>query len=72
MRTIVVSLVMAALLIGTALVAAPTVQADAPYPETLVICQLPFTDRTAQMTGLQCQNMGGKEVRSDHEAGKGK
>ncbi len=71
MRTLVASLVIAGLLMGTAWLAVPTVQADAPYPETLIVCKLPFGDRTERMTRLQCQNMGGKDVESGEAADKG-
>ncbi|MEW6350739.1 MAG: hypothetical protein AB1646_16885 [Thermodesulfobacteriota bacterium] len=74
MRTLVFSLVIAALLIGTGLVAAPTVQAgESGYPDTeLIICKLAFPGYDQPMTRLACQNAGGKELRSGDESGRGK
>ncbi len=72
MKTIVASLMTAALVIGMAWAFAPISEASQ-YPSTeLVICRLPGTDRVEPKTRLACQNAGGKVVPSDAETEKGK
>ncbi|MEW6348233.1 MAG: hypothetical protein AB1646_04175 [Thermodesulfobacteriota bacterium] len=72
MKTIVASLMVAALVVGMAWVFTPTSEATQ-YPSTeLVMCQLPGADRVEPKTRLACQNAGGKVVQSGSETERGK
>jgi hypothetical protein len=68
MRTLIISMMVAALVIGSVWVVTPTIQAQETQDLELQACALPGIVKCGLMTRLACQNAGGKVVEKCDDA----